>query len=159
TIETASGPLEIVVERMTRGRTPPVWLFSRATLDAIPDAYAEIDRVSIDRFLPNFLTRPRIGDIRLSAWLALVIVVPLLYRLIAVAGVVFRPLTAVVRRRYPRLEWSVALGPGPIRLFVLAIAIGWLVSLLELPLLERQFWAVVERILATMAVAWLLLRL
>jgi len=158
TIETGGGSLDIVVERVTRGTTQ-VWLFSRGTLAAIPDVYAEIDRVSIDRYLPDFVSRPRIGGIRLAAWLALLILVPLLYRLIAVAGVAFRPLFAVFRRRYPRLEWSVALGPGPIHLFVLAIAIGWIVSLLELPLLERQFWAVIERILATIAVAWLLLRL
>ncbi len=56
TIKTASGPLELFVERVNRGSLGPVWLFSRKTLDVIPDVYDEfeLDRVQIDRFLPEF---------------------------------------------------------------------------------------------------------
>jgi MscS family membrane protein len=157
TIQTVNGPLEIVVERVTRGAAAPVWLFARGTLDAVPDVYAEVDRVSLDRYLPGFLTRPRVRGIRLAAWLSLLLVVPLFYRLIGVVAVLFRPLFAFVRRRSKWVEWALALGPGPIRLFVLAILIHWLVSLLDVPLLERQFWSVVETIVATTAVAWMLL--
>jgi MscS family membrane protein len=156
TIQTSDGPLEIVVERVDRGAAP-VWLFSRGTLDVIPTVYAEIDAVSVDRYMPKFLARTRIAGIRLSGWLALLIGVPLLYRLLGVAGLLVRPVFAIFRRRYAWVDWLLALGPGPIRLFVLAIIIRGIISLLGVPLLERQFWSVVERILATTAVAWLLL--
>jgi MscS family membrane protein len=159
TIETIDGPLEIVVERMDRAGAGPVWLFSRTTLDAIPNAFAELDRLSIDRYLPQFLARPRLGGIRLSAWLGLLLGVPLLYRLLGLAGVLVRPLFALLRRRSAWLNWSFSLWPGPIRLFVLAIVVRWVVSLLEVPLIERQFWSVVEATLATTAIAWLLLSL
>src|SRR5262249_1027234 len=87
TISTAEGPLELVVERVTRGRPAPVWLFSRKTLDAIPDVYDEINRVSIDRYVPAVLSKPRILGIRLIGWLALAIIIPILYGL---AGFVSR---------------------------------------------------------------------
>ncbi len=91
TITTASGPLDIVVERVN-GRGPgPVWLFSRKTLEAIPDVYDDVDLVAIDRFLPTFLTKPRIAGIRLFAWLVLVLVVPLCYLLMGLLGRLLRP--------------------------------------------------------------------
>ena len=43
TISTAGGPTDIFVERVNRG-AGPIWLFSRSTLDSIPDVYDEIDR-------------------------------------------------------------------------------------------------------------------
>jgi len=159
TIQTADGSLDIVVERVTRDGAAPIWLFSRDTLEAVPDVYAEIDRVSVDEYLPEFLARPRIGGIRLFGWLALLLVVPLLYRLIALVGALCRPLFAFLRRRYRWVDWVLALGPGPLRLLTLAIVIRLIVSLLDLPLLERQFWAAVERILVSIAVAWQLLSL
>ena len=45
------------------------------------------------------------------------------------------------------------------QLFALAISIRWIISVLEVPLRERQFWATVVMILATTSVTWLLLRL
>src|SRR5262249_31850518 len=128
-------------------------------LDAVPRVYAEIDLVSVDRYVPQFLSRPRIGGIRLSSWLGLLLGVPLVYRLIGFVGVLFRPLFAFLRRRYGWVGWWLVLVPGPIRLFVLVIVLRWIVSLFEVPLLERQFWSVIEAILATTAVAWLLLTL
>ena len=37
TINTAQGPLELIVERVENGTGTRVWLFSRETLRAIPD--------------------------------------------------------------------------------------------------------------------------
>src|SRR6185295_14619476 len=64
TIQTANGPLALVLERVHRG-TGSVWLFSRQTLDAIPDAYEEVALLSVDRYLPDILAKPRIVGIRL----------------------------------------------------------------------------------------------
>ena len=35
-IETATGPLDVMVERVDRGANGRVWLFARGTLDEIP---------------------------------------------------------------------------------------------------------------------------
>src|SRR4051794_12120838 len=101
TIVTDAGTLDILLERVSRGATGPLWLFSRATLEAIPEVYDQVHLVSVDRFLPPFLTRQRFGGIRLFDWLAFFVALPLLY----VACGLLKPVVAV---------------PGPARLFALA---------------------------------------
>lgn len=160
TIATVNGPLEIVLERVPRSGSRPVWLFSRRTLDAIPDAYAEIDLVSVDRYLPGFLTRPRIGGIRLFEWLALLLLVPLLYRATALPNRLLGPaLVAWRRRRGLAGQLPATVMPGAVRLLLTAIAIRWALAMVELPLLERQFWAVIATMLAIAATTWGLLLL
>ena len=58
----------------TSEATQRAWLFSRATLQSIPACYEEISVVTIDRYLPSFLTqsriprRPRLRLARLFCW-------------------------------------------------------------------------------------------
>lgn len=141
TIDTASGPLDIVVERVTRGPTGRGWLFSRRTLDAIPAVYDEIQAVPAEHYLPQLLIRPHFFGIRLFDWLALLIALPLLY---AFLGLVRRTSVGV---------------PGPVRLIIIGVAVRWLVSTLELPLIERQFWTVITAMMFVSGVVWLLVQL
>jgi MscS family membrane protein len=60
------------------------------------------------------------------------------------------------RRGSDRLFDSLA---GPARLIVLALVIRWVISVLELPLLERRFWSAIQTMLAIAATGWLLLLL
>lgn len=159
TIQTVDGPVELVVERVKRGATGPIWLFSRKTLEAVPYLFDEIDLVSVDEYLPEFLTKPRLGGVRLFGWLSLVLVVPLGYRFFGLVSALVRPVSVVAHRRFGWDDWPDDLLPGPLRLLVLTISIRWIVSQLELPLRERQFWTAVEAVLATVAIVWLLLRL
>jgi MscS family membrane protein len=135
TISTADGPLELFVERVSRDSAPPIWLFSRRTLDAIPRVYDEIHLISFDRYLPDAIGRPRIAGIRMFAWLVLVLLLPLCYRLMGLAR-----------------------APGPVRLFVLAISMHWLAASLDLPLRERQLWAAVAALLTMISIVWFMLR-
>ena len=41
TVETSSGSLDIILERVQRGDNPPIWFFSAATLAKIPETYQE----------------------------------------------------------------------------------------------------------------------
>ena len=156
TITTGSGPIEILVERVSRGGEPSVWLFAGTTLDAIPDVYAEIDHISVDRYLPDFLTRPRIAGVRLLAWLVLLLIVPLLYRVIGVLSALLNRGIFLVRGK-KQTEWLDLLS-GPVRLLLLAITIRWLPVGFDVPLLERQFWSAVAATLVILALGWLALR-
>jgi hypothetical protein len=116
--------LEIVVERVNRGASGPVWLFSRKTLDAIPDVYREVDLVSIDRFVPRFLMRPRIAGVRLFAWLLLLLVFPVCYYLAGLIGQLLSPLIAGWRRRRGlRGQTPANVLHGSIRLLLLAVLV------------------------------------
>jgi MscS family membrane protein len=154
-ITTASGPLSIVLERVGRAPSRPLWLFSRQTLDVIPDVYDEVNRVRVEGYVPRSL-KIRIAGIGLFHWTVFFLVVPLLYRLIGALGRLANPIIAVWRRRYP--STSIA-PPGPVpgfvRLLLLAVAIRWLLADLDLPLLERQFWSNVAAMLAMLAGVWM----
>src|SRR5262245_53099540 len=69
TVESNGGPVEITVERVTRRGSDPVWLFSRKTLESIPEIYDEVALVSVERYVPAFLAKTRIAGIRLFEWL------------------------------------------------------------------------------------------
>jgi MscS family membrane protein len=160
TITTADGTLDVVLERVTRGAQAPVWLFSRATLDAIPDVYDGVDLVAVDRFLPTFLTRRRIAGIRLFEWLALVLLLPACYRLTGLVGRLIRPVVVAWRRRRGQAgEVPANLLPGAIRLLSVAVVIRWLLGVVELPLLERVFWSGIAKVLAIGGAVWTLLLL
>ncbi len=160
TITTNNGPLDLVLERVNRGVPSPVWLFSRQTLEGIPEASADSQLVALDPFLPPFLTKHRIGGIRLFEWLALALIIPACYPLTGLLGRLLRPFVVTLRRRHGLAGHGPDnLMPGAIRLFVLAVAIRWIMSSVELSLIERQFWWAFTAVLAIAAVAWALLLL
>lgn len=158
TIQTADGPIEILVEHVKSGAAGRVWLFSRQTLAAIPDVYSEIDVVKLDRFVPRFLIKFRIAGVRVFDWLLLVVGLPLFYRLVGALAPLLAPLSARWQRRptgtTTRRTPSV---PGFLRLLLIAIVLRQLMTAVDLPLIERQFWSTVSAMLAIVAAVWVLL--
>jgi MscS family membrane protein len=156
TIQTSSGPLDILVERVVRGPAGRVWLFSRETLDAIPDVYDEIHLVRLDRYVPRPLTTFRIAGIRLLDWFVLFIIIPLVYRLLGAFGRLAAAVTKTWRRRVP-LARQVESVPGFVRLIVLAIILRLLITTVDMSLIERQFWTTVSRMFVLASAVWMLL--
>ena len=79
TISSDTRQLDIFVERVDRGKSGLVWLFSSKTLDSIPDLYEEINVVSLDSVLPEVLVNARFLDIALFEWLAVFVGLPLFF--------------------------------------------------------------------------------
>jgi len=158
TIQSASGPLEIRVERTKHAGDGAIWLFSRETLEAIPDIYDEIDLVRIDRHLPRAVTRIRIAGVRLFDWILLVVGIPVAFRLMGALGAVLGLLRRAVAARSARAGAAIPASlPGFVRLLVLAILIRRLLGGVDLPLIERQFWATAAAMFVIVAAAWALL--
>jgi MscS family membrane protein len=158
TIQTAGGPLEIAVERVNRGSSGRIWLFTRRTLESIPDVFDEIDLVKVERYLPPPLTKFRLAGVRLFDWAVLFVAFPVCYRLIGLVGRLITPLVTALRRRY-RHSAAAPLEPVPgfVRLLLLAIAIRWLIDGVDLPLIERRFWTASAAMLAIVAATRMLL--
>ena len=159
TIPTANGDLDIVVERVDRGKAGKVWLFSRKTLDSIPNVFQELNTPAVEKLLPAFLVETRLATIPLFEWLAVFVGMPFLYLLTGLLNRVLSPLFGGVGRyllrnadvRNPRIV------PPPIRLLLLALAIRWLMSRIGISLLARQFWSTTALIIAIAGCAWLLM--
>jgi len=160
-IKTANGDLDILLERVDRGKAGKVWLFSRKTLASIPDAFQELDSSPLERFLPSFMLTTRVAEIPLFELVAIFVGMPLLYWLTGVLSLVLSWAAGALRRRLRKnadLPNPRVLRP-PIRLLILALVIRWLVSRVPLPLLARQFWLTTALMIVVVACMWLLILL
>ena len=159
TIVTANGDLDILLERVDRGKFGKVWVFSRKTLVQIPEVYRELNTSSIEQLLPDFLAKRRVANVPLYEWLAVFVGLPFLYvltgllsRLIGLAVWAFR--RRLLQSSKPRNPHIL---PAPIRLLLVAAAIRWLLSVIGLPLLARQFWSTAALMIAILGCMWLLM--
>ena len=159
TIPTANGDLDILVERVDRGKLGKIWLFSRNTLKTIPDVFPELTKSTVENVLPEFLVKNRVAEVPIFEWLALFVGMPLLYVL---TGLLDRFIGLAVRAfrrqllRHASAQISRVL-PHPLRLLLLAFTIRWLLSTVGLPLLARQFWSTMALSIAIAACTWLLI--
>jgi MscS family membrane protein len=161
TIQTADGRVDIIVERVERGKAGPVWLFSRETLNSIPAMYDEVSAVSVDTLLPDWMVNTRLGGIPLFQWLAVFVGMPLVYLLTGLLGRLIGRLVNFGWRRLfrkPSLSRFQVL-PAPVRLILLGLVIRWMLFRVNLPLLARQFWATVATVIFIASITWLLILL
>jgi MscS family membrane protein len=161
TIPTDNGDLDIMVERVDRGKAGKVWLFSRKTLDSILSVYQELSTPAVEKILPRFLVETRVATIPLFEWLAVFLGIPFLYLLTGVLNRLLSPLFGALGRyllRNANLN-NPRILPAPIRLLLLALSIRWLMSRIGISLLARQFWSTTALIIAIAGCVWLLMML
>ena len=160
TIGTVNGDLDILVERIDRGKMGKVWLFSRNTLPSIPNVFEELGAPAVERILPEFLIKTRLATIPLFEWLA-VLCVPSLYLLTGLLGRLIGWAVGACRRYLFRNTGPTnpRFLPPPIRLLLVALSIYWLMSIVGLSLLARQFWTTAIFVIVTIAITWLLMLL
>jgi MscS family membrane protein len=159
TISTANGDLDILVERVDRGKAGRVWLFSRTTLDSIPGVYQELKTPPVEELLPKFLVTTTIATIPLFHWLAVLVGIPVLYLLTGLLSRLAYLVVGIVRRRELATTsvGSRRLLPAPIRLLIVAAVIRWMLSKVTLSLLARQVWSTIDLVIAILACVWLLI--
>ena len=152
--------LDVTLERVEREDTGPVWLFSRATLEAIPAVYEETHQLSVEDIFPAALVNNYLLGIPAYEWLFVFVGLPLTYFL---TGVLSRLLVLIVgwilsrfRRTAQRPKHVL---PHPIRLLIVAASIRWLLSEVGLSLIARQFWSTLATLITISACVWLLILL
>jgi len=160
-VSTGGGSLPILLERIDRGKSGLVWLFSSKTLESIPEVFEEIDVVSVEDVLPGFLVTTRIFGIPLFEWAAFFLGLPLLYVVTALLNRLFSLLVGRAQRRLknnPNLINPEVLHI-PTRLLLIALTITWLRPRVGLSLLARQFWSITSMVIAVIAIIWILILL
>jgi MscS family membrane protein len=160
-IASPTGEVEVVVDRIERKGQEPVWLFSSATLRAIPALYQEVGRREAARRLPDFVDRTGLGGLKRFEWLVLFGGIPLFF---FAAAWVNRALVVIIRPLWRRFAADGArpltsVLPLPARLLIFALAIQWLLPALPLSLRVRQFCSSAAGALAIAAVVSLLILL
>ncbi len=161
TVGTETGGLDILLDRVQRGKAPPIWLFSSETLKRVPEVYAEIGPPWLESYLPTPLVENRVATYPLWVLIATLLGIPMA---LVIAKLLSRGLIPILRPlvRYVTQEQDdrqLTRIAGPIRLLMLVVAIHWIIMLFGLPLLLRQFWSRVAFALAVIGMTWLLGRL
>src|SRR5207237_5895195 len=100
TIETASGPVEILIERVPQPGGAPVWKIADTTVAAIPLLYEEFGWGPLARILPSPFFEIRLLQIRLWQWIGLGLLAVLAWIVSRLArGVLVRAARWVIGRR------------------------------------------------------------
>ena len=160
TVERAEGPLDIVVERVEQPKGPAIWLFSAATLKAVPDLYDEVSGGWGNTGVGQLLNSTRLRRARHFEWLAVLLCVPLFYFATVLLNKLLTPLVrGVWRRAFPESDFIRKVLPAPIRLLVAALALRWFLSSVSLSLFVRQAGATAANLILIAALAWLLIQL
>lgn len=158
-IESRSGNVDVVLQRVYSGRKHPVWLFSSDTVSAVPRLYDEVSQSPASTMWPRFLTETRIGSLRTIEWLVVVFGIPLFFLATALLNrvllVVIRPLWKRFAADDHRIITNVL--PAPARLLLLAALSQSLLSTLPLSLMVRQFWSTAVGVVTIVAIVWLLI--
>ena len=76
-IRTASGSVNILLERLNGPKTEPIWLFSKETVQLVPELYEQT--ASNEERVPRLFREARIGGVAVFEWLALLLGLPLAY--------------------------------------------------------------------------------
>jgi len=160
TITTADCQLDIVLERVDRGKLGKVWLFSGKTLASIPKVFRELNAPA-EEILPEFMVNTRLLGVPIFQWLALFVGLPLLYVATGLMGRILSWSIGESRRRItrnPNIK-NPQLMRIPLRLLLVALGIYLVTKSVSLPLLARQFWLTFALMIIVMACLWFLLLL
>jgi MscS family membrane protein len=159
-IESPSGDVEILLDRVQRGNDTPIWLFSSESLQEIPRLYDEVRPQWIEAYVPARLRTARWLSIPLYRWIAILIFIPVVFGFAALSTRVLTVLLRPLLRRLTREQddHKLATIVAPLRLQVLALFF-YGASLFGVTFIARRFWDRVAVTLTVTALCWLLLRL
>ena len=160
TIDTSSGKLDILLDRVARDGPGAIWLFASETLALIPAAAEETSTLGFEKHIPHLLVQTKLFAIPLYRWIALVLA---LVVAVAIGSMATRALLPLLRRALRRLtgeedERGLASIKTPIRVLLISVVI-LLFSNLSVTLYMRQFWRNVGGTIALFGIAWLLIKI
>ena len=153
--------MAIVVERVEREKSGPIWLFSGGTLDAVPALYQQLATSRAEAWLPRVFFDKRVASVRLLDWLAVLLGLPVLYLATSLLNRLLTPLVRLAWRRLFRVPDDGGRNalPAPARLLLLAVVSRFLLPSLPLSLLLREFLTNAATLLTIISGAWLLVLL
>ena len=126
TVNSAEGRIDIVLERVARDGSL-VWLFSRATLNAIGPVYEEVAEPQSESNVVRRVLNTRMLGVRVFEWLSVIAAAVGVYFLTALLNRLLRPMLGLVWRRVFKAEPTRRdVLPIPARLLTLAVIARWL---------------------------------
>ena len=152
--------VKVFLERVERENSPPIWLFSGATLKAIPGIYEQIEEVASPKtVLPPLLVNTQVVGMPLYEALSILIGLPCIYLLTLLLSRLLGSLAGFLLRRWgtntDRINPQIL--PAPVRLLIIAIFLRIAPTYIGFSLIARQFCFAISTIVGITAIAWLLI--
>lgn len=160
TVDTHSGKLDILLERVELRGQGPIWLFSSETLAGVPAAAEELDSFHPEGYLPRVLVDVKILSFPLYTWIG---TVASLCIVLVLGALLTRALVYMLRPLFRRMiggedDRTLVDIKGPIRLILIS-AVLRLAASISVSLEVRQFWTRVAITVGIIGLAWLMFRL
>lgn len=160
TIPSTKSPVPILLQRIPGDNGTPIWKISASTVAQIPRLYREFGYGPLGDFLPPPFFELRLLDIALWQWIALILLVGVVFAVSWLAAVrAVKILSPLARRATMVVDDSVLTGfVGPLRLAIglLLFVVG--AAFLDLSIPARGFLGEVEKVLIIVIAAWLVLK-
>src|SRR5438445_2456599 len=158
TIETTTGPVEVLIERVSQPGGPPVWKIAASTVAAIPALYDEFGWGPLANVLPAPFFQLRFLQIRLWQWIGLVLLVAAAWLAAQLLGRVVVGLARRLLAARPALDERLAeQAGGPLRFAIGLAVFAAGLRFLALAVSVQRFLAGAEKGLAIVAVTRLVL--
>jgi MscS family membrane protein len=159
-VDTSSGKLDILLDRVDQDGQSAIWLFSAETLALIPGAAEETSSLRWEKYIPQPLVQIAPLSIPLYRWIIFILAVVISIALGSAVTLVLAPLLRRALRRMTGEEDKRAFASikAPIRM-VLISGVILLFSNLSATLYMRQFWRNVGGTVAIIGLGWLLIML
>ena len=161
TIQTATAPVTVLLERVPRDDGTLVWKISSETVAKIPDLYEEFGYGPLGDVLPALFFEVRFVTLQLWQWIGLLLLILATY-LVAwlLAALVVRIGRSIVTRARTATDGEVLTAAlGPLRLIIGVIVFYAGSDVLALPLRLQTFISATTKIIAIVTATWLTLRL
>jgi MscS family membrane protein len=152
--------LDVLLARVNDPNAGKIWLFSAETLSRIPEIHELVETHQVETHVPQPLVRTQFLGMSLWMWFALLLAIPVAAGLAWVlieAFVLPRTIWLHSRSRQPVAEWHRV--SAPVWLVVGVFIHRILVSYIGMPLLHRHYYYICARVVLTIAVTWLVLRI
>ena len=159
-VKAGSGTHEIFLDRVQRGKEPPIWMFSGDSLKRIPRIHGELSVGWIEQRLSGTFLETRFLGHSLWRLFGIVLALPISFAIARIATRLLLPtIPALLRRVVPRAaDYPATMFQWPVCLLFMA-AMFYIISLIAFSAASRVFWGYVAASVATIASTWIGLRL
>jgi MscS family membrane protein len=161
TLSIGDTEVDVLLARVNDPNAGKIWLFSAETLSRVPEVYELVETHQVETHVPEPLVRMQFLGMSLWMWFALLLGIPVaagLAWILIKAFALPRAWWLRFRDRQPVIaDWR-KVSP-PLWLVVAVFIHRILVSYIGMPLLHRHYYYICARVVFTIAVTWLVLRI
>lgn len=160
TFHVSGRDIDVDLQRVELNPSQQVWMFSQATVAAIPTLSTLLGESAFEKHLPDALVDTTIMQTALWRWLALILMIP---ALVFVARMISRIVLALakpaLKKKTNFAEYGLHRLLGPVTMLLAVAAYGAGLAFVGPSALVRFYISRVLILLAFLAMAWIIMRL